>query len=169
MTVEFSTICENGKLVDTTDMADISPLRKSVRKSTWKIPQIKSISTLYQAHREHLRVIGSCGILTSVTPQEAIDECMTESHREFEEQVQLGGMVTDRSNLRYYLSWPQAVWGTWKLVWPVRQVLRARIFAESRKRLRKFGLVHNRQRADYIAVFDSLRSSADIPPLPEVE
>lgn len=121
--VAFSTEFEDGSKIETSNTQILGILAELPTRTRFNIPQLRDdVSRLYYIHLHYAaQRLGSQAGLPERGDE--IKHFQDFYEKEFSQQESLGYVYFDGTTGRYRYSWPVAILGTWRLLWPVRPIL----------------------------------------------
>jgi hypothetical protein len=120
--VAFSTEFDDGSEIVTTNSPVVNVLRRVSYRLRLSIPQLKDLSRLYYIHSHYVASRVDCKPVL-VEAGEEIEHFRSSHEKALSEQAALGYYSFDETTKRYRHSWSSAILTTWRLLWPVKQVL----------------------------------------------
>ena len=129
--VEFTAEFEDGSELDTGNISTVRVFYDSPRKTIVRIPHLKDPNALYQVH---LYLMKQRKVPPCLPPPGTEKEHFIKSVREsLAEQAELGFYVLDETKQRYRQTWRSAYRGTYRLLWPLKQIHQRRQEREGRR------------------------------------
>ncbi|HEX9629224.1 MAG TPA: hypothetical protein VF961_04330 [Pyrinomonadaceae bacterium] len=120
--VAFSTEFDDGSEIVTSNSPVVNVFREVSHRLRLSIPQLKDPSRLYYIHSHYVTSRVDCKPVL-VEAGEEIEHFRASHKKALSEQAALGYYYLDETTERYRHSWSSAILTTWRLLWPVKQVL----------------------------------------------
>jgi hypothetical protein len=129
--LEFLSEFKDGSEVSTINSPMVQVFYDVPHKHVYRVPHLKDVASIYPIHTHLVKQATSPAILPE--PGRELDHLRESIKESLAQQVELGYYFLDKSGQHYRHTWRGAFRTTWRVLWPLKQILERRQEREGRR------------------------------------
>lgn len=129
--LEFLSEFKDGSEVSTLNSSMVQVFYDVPHKRVFRIPHMKDVAGLYRIHSYLVKQTSSPAVLPE--PGRELDHLRESIKESLAQQAQLGYYFLDKSGQHYRHTWRGAFRTTWRVLWPLKQIIERRQEQEGRR------------------------------------